>query len=282
MLADVVDALACPHCGAPLTLRAGAPAVLACANRHTFDVARQGYVNLLRGSGRSPGDTAGMVQAREEFLAAGHYAPLARAVVEAVQTLPALPRRVLEVGAGTGYYLASVLDAVPGERAAGIALDVSVPALRRAARAHPRIGAVVADSWQRLPVLDGAVDVVLDVFAPRNPAELHRVLRRDGLLVVVTPGPGHLRELVEALGLLAVEPGKEDRLDASLAPLLALEERRRVVLTLRLDTAAVAALVGMGPSAWHQDPADLAVRVAALPLPVAVTVEAAVSRYRRR
>ena len=74
-------------------------------------------------------------------------------------------------------------------------MDISARALRRAARAHPAIGAVGWDTWRPFPVRDAVMSLVLDVFAPRNAAEFRRVLRDDGALIVVTPAPGHLAEL---------------------------------------------------------------------------------------
>src|SRR5205823_9615897 len=118
---------------------------------------------------------------------------------------------VVDLGAGTGHHTATVLDALPGRL--GLALDSSTYALRRAARAHPRLGAVACDGWRRLPVRDGAAGLVLDVFAPRNGAEFRRILAPGGALLVVTPEPAHLHELVDTLGLLAVDPDKDRRLD---------------------------------------------------------------------
>ena len=92
---------------------------------------------------------------------------------------------MLDLGAGTGHHLAGVLDALPG--ALGIALDTSRPALRHAARAHADIAAVVADVWQALPIADATVDLVLDVFSPRNGAEMARVLKPGGAALVVIP-----------------------------------------------------------------------------------------------
>ena len=90
-------------------------------------------------------------------------------------------------GAGTGHHLAGVLDALPG--ALGIALDTSRPALRHAVRAHADIAAVVADVWQPLPVADATIELVLDVFSPRNGAEMARVLKPGGVALVVIPTP---------------------------------------------------------------------------------------------
>ncbi len=284
MLDDVAGFLACPQCGAGLA-RAGS--ALRCRAGHSFDIARQGYVSLLPPGARAPaGDSAPMVAARSGFLAAGHYGGLAARLAAAARAalaeagtaagagVPAVlagagagpapagvPGCVLDIGAGTGYYLAAVLDGLPGR--AGLALDASKPALRRAARAHPRIGAVAADAWRRLPVADGAAAVVLDVFAPRQGAELARVLHPAGLLLVVTPNPGHLAELTGPLGLLSVDPRKEERLAATLGPGFALLGQDPHDAVLGLSHAEIAAVVGMGPSARHADPAVLAGRMAA-------------------
>src|SRR5258705_9927810 len=175
MIGEVVRALRCPTCAEPFEASATA---LRCANGHSFDIARQGYATLV--TGRAPGgaETAEMVAARAELLAAGHLDPVARAVTDLARALAAPDGLVLDVGAGTGHYLATVLDALPAHH--GVALDVAKAAVRRAARAHPRAAAVVADAWRGLPLADGCADLVLDIFAPRNGAEFRRVLRPGG------------------------------------------------------------------------------------------------------
>ncbi|MFC8849562.1 MULTISPECIES: putative RNA methyltransferase [unclassified Micromonospora] len=358
----IVGRLRCPVCAEPLTEAAtGTARALRCPRRHSFDVARQGYVDLLAGRAPHAGDTAEMVAARTDFLAAGHYdtvsAALAAAALAALhdasaagaptpapQALcsaptgatvtdsercvcgcrakgtqavsrprpepggPDTPARppaarppaagptegagptcgtgvgayplVVDAGAGTGRHLAAVLAALPD--AVGLALDVSKPALRRAARAHPRAAAALADTWRRLPLADGSVAVLLDVFAPRNGAEFRRVLHPAGALLVVTPAEDHLAELVDALGLLKVDPDKADRVAGSLAGHF--DQAAESVLRARLELTAgeVAILVGMGPSARHTDPAVLAARIAALPEPVGVTLAVRLGVYRPR
>ena len=170
-----------------------------------------------------------------------------------------------------------MLDDLPDR--AGLALDTSKFALRRAARAHPRIGAAAADAWRRLPVADGAAAVVLDVFAPRNGAELRRVLHPAGRLLVVTPGHGHLAELAGPLGLLSVDPRKQERLAGTVGPYFQLLEQRPHAAVLQLDHRDVAAAVGMGPSARHADPAVLAARIRELPAPVPVTLSVTLSVF---
>ena len=271
-----VATLACPVCGAGLAAEAGG---LGCAAGHRFDRARQGHVTLLPPGHRPPsGDSAEMVADRVAFLEAGHYAGLTGALAKAVAGGPE-PHTLLDLGGGTGHHLAGVLDGLPA--AVGVVLDSSPYAARRAARAHSRAVAVVADTWARLPVADSAVDRVLVVFAPRNGPEIARVLADDGRLVVVTPAADHLSELVGPLGLLQVDPDKAARLAATLEPHLepvaAAAHRER----LRLDRAAVATLVGMGPHARHLARDDVLTSLAAFPEPLNVTVSVRIGTYRR-
>ncbi|MFF3115336.1 putative RNA methyltransferase [Kitasatospora sp. NPDC057904] len=276
MLQDIEPYLACPHCAQPLARHERS---LRCPAGHSHDLAKQGYVSLLAGDAHTgTGDTADMVAARADFLAAGHYGPIADALAEAAAS--ADPEGlVADLGAGTGHYLAHVLDALPGRP--GAALDISKYALRRAAKAHPRIGAVVCDAWRPLPLLDGSAGLMLNVFAPRNGPEIRRVLRPGGTLLLVSPTPRHLRELVAALGLLSVDEDKQRRIDEKLGPYLTPEGRREVEFTLRLGPQDVRTVVGMGPSAWHTDPERLAAALAGLPEPVEVTASVTVAVYRR-
>jgi 23S rRNA (guanine745-N1)-methyltransferase len=272
VLADAIDLLRCPVCGGSLTL---AGAALRCAEGHSFDIARQGYVNLVPGSA----DTPEMVEARDLFLRAGHFRPLGAALAEEAATAVAHREvAVLDLGAGTGHHLAAVLDAFPDAR--GIAIDASPAALRRAARAHERAAAVGADAWKPLPVADGVAGLLLSVFAPRNPGEMARVLAPNGALLAVTPTPRHLHELVGPLGLLSVPDDKEDRLDAQLAGHFELTRRRTIEHAMFLTSEESAQLVRMGPSAWHVDERQLAERLASLADPLAVTASMTLSAFR--
>lgn len=271
-----VALLACPVCRAGL---AADDTGLRCPAGHSFDRARQGHLTLLPpGGSPHPGDSAAMVADRVDFLAAGHYAGVTAALADAVLA-DGSPGSVLDLGGGTGAHLAGVLDRAPG--AVGVCLDVSRYAARRAARAHPRAMAVVADTWAGLPVRDGAVDRVLVVFAPRNGAETARVMAPGGRLVVVTPAADHLAELVGPLGLLSVDPAKAERLAGSLEPHLVRTDGRTHREELLLGRQAVRVLVGMGPHARHLSGDELGERLAVLPDPVAVTVAVDVTTHRR-
>jgi 23S rRNA (guanine745-N1)-methyltransferase len=271
---DLVAALRCPHCGAGLGLTAR---TASCPLGHAFDLAKQGYLNLLAdGATGIEGDSAAMVEARLDFLREGHYSPIREALVEAA---PAGDGLVVEVGAGTAYYLAGVVEAGPGRT--GLALDVSRYAARRAAKVSARIGSVVCDAWRELPVRDGAAQVLLNVFAPRNAAEMARVLAPGGTLLVVTPNQGHLAELVDVLGLVRVDGDKDRRLADTLVGRFHHTGSRSVETVLRLERTAVRQLVAMGPSARHTDPEALDDRLAVLAEPVEVTLSVTVSGWQR-
>jgi len=280
--AEVLDLLRCPVCRLPFTEDGGG---VRCPAGHRFDRARQGYLNLLGTRPPRHADTPAMVAARERFLGGGGYRPVTVALADAVRAglgalraaPPTLPT-VLEVGAGTGYHTATLLDALGGR---GVALDIAVPAARRAAHAHPRLAAVVADGWGPLPLVDGGFDVLTSIFAPRNPTEFARVLRPTGVLAVVTPEPDHLQELREPLGLLDVEADKQERLRSALAEGFRLLERRVTRYRVAWSASVVLDLVGMGPNAFHVGADALAERVGRLPEPVDVTVAVAVTTWAR-
>ncbi|MFI5692551.1 putative RNA methyltransferase [Kribbella sp. NPDC051586] len=274
MRADLVTALRCPVCADGLTLDGRAAR---CPRGHAYDLAKQGYLNLLPAASNGiEGDSAAMVGARTVFLGTGHYAPIRDALILAAGL--GEDDLVVEVGAGTGYYLSGVLGLAPQRR--GIALDVSKFAARRAAKVDPRIASVVCDAWQELPLLDGSAQLLLNVFAPRNAAEMARVLAPTGRLLVVTPNQQHLAELVGVLGLVTVDEEKERRLQESLAGEFERIGSEVVEETMPLDRTAVEQLVLMTPSARHVNYRELLQQLAMLPEPVIVTLSVTLSTWR--
>jgi 23S rRNA (guanine745-N1)-methyltransferase len=270
-LTTLSEWLRCPNCFADL--HPAEALVLSCPNGHRFDVNRRGYASLIAGSRRLIGDSPAMLDARDTFLERGWYAELRAALSDLVAAESA--HRVIDIGCGTGYYLRGVLAALartspaasdlsaddPADVApSALAVDLSAPAVARTVRAavrttDSRTAGLVADVWSPLPIRDGAADVLINVFAPRNPAEFHRIVAPGGLLAVVVPHPTHLQEL-RADGLaLDVHENKTADLISSLMGLFDLEQSRDLSAVLSLSPDDVAALIGMGPSAHHPRPA---------------------------
>jgi 23S rRNA (guanine745-N1)-methyltransferase len=220
-----------------------------------------------------------MIGARAQFLSAGHYLTLAKVLVELSKAHASGARLVMEAGAGTGYYIARVLDGLP--RSLGLAIDLSKFAARRAAKAHDRLNAAVADIWEGLPLKDHSIDLALNVFAPRPAHELFRTLHCNGKLIIAIPADQHLAELRDSLGLLAVDRNKELRVARALDPLFTYLEHRFCQWKMDLNHQQIAYLAGMGPSARHIDPTVLAERIATLPPVVSVAGAVDVRVYAR-
>ncbi len=269
----LIEPLRCPVCLAQGTegqLRYKSRSVI-CAVGHSFNVARQGYLSLLTGRPAISGDDSPMIQSRQSFLDSGAYRPIRECVADLTQKYSPHAELVVDVGCGTGYYLSGVLDHVDGAR--GIGLDSSAAALKATSRAHERIQAASADVFRALPLADGSADVILDVFAPRNAGEFRRILRPGGSVIVTRPTGTHLvelRELVE--GTVSVDPSKEERLRASMAPHLREVETVPVEYSVALEPAELRNLVAMTPSARHIESGDLNLMEDSIDVTVSVLV----------
>lgn len=195
--------LICPVCGSPLKQQEKA---YACPNRHLFDRAKSGYVNLLLSDAKhakAPGDNKEMVRARRQFLNAGYYQCLADAVAEETQKIAAdadwKSPVVLDAGCGEGYYTSSVYHALrPAVSPQMFGVDISKFALQEAAKRGRGIAYAVASIFH-LPVAGQSCDLLFNLFAPYCHEEFYRVLKPDGVLLMVIPGKYHLWELKQKL-----------------------------------------------------------------------------------
>lgn len=248
--------LKCPVCGGELNL---GERRLLCANSHSFDLAREGYVNLLGGSTASHGDNKEMVKARRDFLAGGYYAPLALAVAKrAAERLPS-GGVLLDAGCGEGYYTEYLANAVSSKEGRVFAFDVSKEASRLCAKRR-KAEVFVASSYA-IPVKDGAVDAVTCLFAPLATEEFCRVLAPSGTLIVAVPAAEHLWEMKEILyDTPYPNPTGEDGL-----PGFRLLFKEPVKAELHLSTGEdVAALFAMTPY-FYRTPRAGRERLLALP-----------------
>jgi 23S rRNA (guanine745-N1)-methyltransferase len=239
--------LRCPLCCQPLLQNTQG---LACANRHQFDRAKEGYFNLLpvqNKHSREPGDAKEQLQARRQFLQAGFFDPLKMRLQE---LLPATTSTLLDIGCGEGYFTAGFSDALPQAQIYGI--DIAKAGVRLAAKtAKDKTGLTycVASSFD-LPLADNSMDVVTRIYAPSKDAELCRVIKPGGKLVIVTPGENHL------LGLRAriykeVRPHPQPMTPEGFAVV----EHHRLGSDLRVNEPDIcAALLAMTPFAWRLAP----------------------------
>lgn len=231
-----------------------------CERGHTFDIAREGYVYLLRK--KASGDTKEMINARRAFLEQGYYAPLAQGLTELLVARlrerlveKTSPLTILDAGCGNGYYLHRILAQLSASdlnldpRALG--LDISKEAIRMAAKHYPQAQFVVASLKERLVLLDASINIILNIFAPRNVAEFARVLAPEGLLLIVIPGEHHLAQVRAELGLLNIEEHKLQHVLAQFASDFDVLEQREIAYTLKLDQEALRQLVRMTPNYWH-------------------------------
>ncbi len=184
----------CPICGAALVRE---PRRYVCPANHSFDLAREGYVNLLpanRQHSKAPGDDAAMAAARTRFLDGGWYAPLRETLAGLVRRDLPTSGNLLDAGCGEGYYTAALAGEAQARSGRCAGVDLSKPAVKKAARRCPGAEIAVASVYH-LPLPDAAADMVVNCFSPLAIDEFRRLLRPGGRFVYVVPGPRHLWEL---------------------------------------------------------------------------------------
>jgi len=178
-----------------------------CENGHAFDIARQGYINLLpvqQKRSKQPGDSKEMVLARAQFLNSGVYGSIASTLAQTVLAQTTGEREIclMDSGCGEGYYLDTLFDQLKIKGGRGdvsfIGLDISKAAIAEAAKRNKQITWIVGTNKQP-PVAVASVGIILCVFGFHNFKGFHKVLEVGGKLIVVEPGPDHLQELREII-----------------------------------------------------------------------------------
>ena len=241
-----MNLLMCPVCRQVLQLHAR---TWRCASNHSYDVAKQGYVNLhvvQHKHSKNPGDTPASVQARRAFLSAGHYAPLQQVVVQKIRTLRI--ENLLDIGCGEGYYTA----AMQGEVLQCVGVDIAKNAVQVAAKLNPAVTWVVG-TGATLPVLDQSIDICTSLFSPIPKDEILRALKPKGYLLVVTPAPEHLYALREAL-FDEVKPHQPNKFVEQLQSDFELILQQHVESQFDLDQDQLKNLIAMTPYAYKAKP----------------------------
>jgi len=241
----------CPLCQQPLST---SERVLRCENQHQFDLAKEGYVNLLpvqHKRSKQPGDSAEMMQARRNFLDAGHYQPLQQRVCDMLDAaLPAGAVSVLDIGCGEGYYTQAVANRLQARGESTVyGLDVAKIAVRYGAKRYHNVEFCVASS-HRLPFSDSQFDAVLRIYAPCKATELARVVKPQGYVLTVTPGPRHLMQFK---ALIYQDVKLHDNTPEEM-PGFSLTAQQSLSYPMTLNSEESAALLQMTPFAWRARP----------------------------
>lgn len=184
----------CPVCNGALSRKDSS---LVCENRHTYDISRRGYVNLLMSQASSlarHGDSKEMVAARNRFLDSGHYSALRDTVVSKALATAKNDMTIIDIGCGECYYTAAVAEALSDRAPHVLGIDISKEALISGAKRSRAIDLAVASAFS-VPVKDNSADLVLNLFAPHCESEFLRITKPGGYLIRVFPLEEHLWEL---------------------------------------------------------------------------------------
>lgn len=245
------SSLKCPVCEASLTINGR---TLRCDDGHTFDQAKQGYFNLLLNqdkASKSPGDTAEMVLARSTFLESGHYAPLVNACSTLVCQYVSDNTRLdyTDIASGEAYYTQQFDQALTtkGLTPNTTAIDISTPAIKKAARRLPQGICLVGNAF-RLPIKTDSQQLTTHMFCRPCPPETARILRDDGILIDVAAGPQHLIELREHI---YEQVTNKEEATQPYRDYFETIEHLALSFQITINQREIAALVGMTPHIWR-------------------------------
>jgi len=223
-----------------------------CKNKHHFDLAKEGYLNLLPAQhkkSKEPGDSRAMMRARRNFLEAGFYQPMAKALALIIDKYRAenTPMHILDVGCGEGYYSRQIEEHSQHRDKLDLhGIDIAKNAIFAAAKKQADAHFIVASS-KSMPYADHYFDLLLRVYAPANDKEIKRLLKVKGLLLIVTPGPRHLWQLKQFI----YKEVKEHDVEVPIPDGFEQIDRQRISYTIQPDQEQRMALLQMTPFAWR-------------------------------
>jgi 23S rRNA (guanine745-N1)-methyltransferase len=247
------DNYRCPSCGLALTLNAdSASKTYSCTNGHSFDIAREGYLNLLLAQhkrSRNPGDSDDMIRSRQRFLSAGYYSSLSDAIVSqvAISTM-SFKQSLIDLGCGEGHYMQQLRNASADLKLLGI--DISKFAVRLAAK-RKMDARLVVDSAFNIPLFENRVDTAISVFSPVCVEETARILKPGGTLIMVGPGEQHLSGLTEIIYDKTV-PHAGNPLQNTAQ--FSLQESIEIKEDISVNGSDILDLLTMTPYFWHTRP----------------------------
>lgn len=230
---------------------------------HSFDVAKQGYVNLLpvqHKKSKNPGDTEQAIQARQRFLAGGFYQPLRQALIDCAKSALQHNATWLDIGCGEGYYTQGFLTRKPANL---VALDISKPAVMATAKAlkaaksdfpETRTFAIVASASQ-VPMRAGSVGLLTSIFSPILPAEFARLVGQNGQLIIAKPAKNHLYQMRQGLFDDVIDHDS-DKFIAELSPFFTLNNEQTLTYDIKVTASQLSDLLTMTPYAYRAKPAN--------------------------
>ena len=181
---------ACPFCQQALFLSENS---LKCKNKHSFDLAKFGYVNLAPQVKQSKDYDKSNFQNRQLILEAGFYQPILKKLLEILSSLPQ-HGNLLDIGCGEGYYARNLQAQLPDKHI--YAFDLSKESIQLAAKSdHSLTVNWFVGDLAHIPIQDASMDMILDIFSPANYQEFQRVLQKNGLLIKIIPSSQHLQEI---------------------------------------------------------------------------------------
>ena len=242
-------AFACPICQENLTL---VESSLKCCNRHSFDLAKFGYVNLAPQIKQSANYDKENFQNRQQILEAGFY----RSILEAVSDLLASSKTttiILDIGCGEGFYSRKLQENHPEKTF--YAFDISKDSVQIAAKSEPNwaVNWFVGD-LARLPIKDASMHILLDIFSPANYGEFRRVLSKDGILIKVIPTENHLKEIRQKVqDQLTKKDYSNQDIKNHFQEHFTILSSQTASLTKTITTVQLQALLSMTPLLFHVD-----------------------------